>query len=272
MPQLQVEAGARTHGGHQRVGDGEVANHLALAFHVHRPARIKVAQGLPDQGLEALLRRLSLAWNHPHTELRWLASASRVQHLRALRSQCLQQPGLAGPRGAAHYAVLQPLRQGGQGGQHRTAEPPCSPLRQGSPESRSRSSTRASEPLRLPPRQQYTSGCQWRGLSRPPARYAAAMLAATSAAPCFLASNGLTCTYMVPTRIALGVVERRPVDRARQTVQREFVFAAGVDDGAELRKPFKRVGGWQGTQAHFNSFRNSGQTLSSMIGCASSRG
>ncbi len=56
----------------------------------------------------------------------------------------------------------------------------------------------ARAPLRLPPRQQYTSGFQPRGLSITSRSMWAAMLRADSAAPRFLASKGLICLYIVP--------------------------------------------------------------------------
>ena len=56
----------------------------------------------------------------------------------------------------------------------------------------------ASEPLRLPPRQQYTSGFQPLGLSITARSMCAAMLRAAIAAPRFLASKALTCLYRVP--------------------------------------------------------------------------
>ena len=56
----------------------------------------------------------------------------------------------------------------------------------------------AKEPLRLPPRQQYTSGRQSRGNSITWRSMCAEMLRAAKAAPRFLASKALTCLYIVP--------------------------------------------------------------------------
>jgi hypothetical protein len=54
---------------------------------------------------------------------------------------------------------------------------------------------------------------------------------------------------------ALGVVERRPVDRAGQPVERVLAFRAGVDDRAEVVEPLDRVGGGDGNERHRGSGR-----------------
>ncbi|RYY60729.1 MAG: hypothetical protein EOO24_59580, partial [Comamonadaceae bacterium] len=58
--EVEPQARAGAHGGHQRVRHRQVADLLAFALHDHRPRRIEGAQPLPHQRVEALLCRLRL--------------------------------------------------------------------------------------------------------------------------------------------------------------------------------------------------------------------
>jgi hypothetical protein len=68
---------------------------------------------------------------------------------------------------------------------------------------------------------------------------------------------------------ALGVVQRRPVERAGQVVLGVFALAARIDDRAEAFEPGHGLGGRDRMHTHLSSFRSSGQTLARMMGCAS---
>ncbi len=108
----------------------------------------------------------------------------------------------------------------------------------------------ASAPLRLPPRQQYTSGFQPRGLSITSRSMWAAMLRAEMAAPRFLASNALTCLYIVPIVMRSALSSVGQLMAPRQVIQRVLVFGAGVDHGIEIVQSRQGGGGGQGVNRH----------------------
>ena len=174
-------------------GTARLPTFLALAFHEHRPGWVEPPQLVPDQGVEALLRGLRLAGDHAQHGAAMAGQRFEVQHLGAGLRQRLQQPRLAGTGGPADHAIFEPCRQLGQGGQHRGAEGLVAAFEDADPEAdlAQHQGQRAAALSAAPAVGQRLPGA--RACRSLRARCAARYWRATSAAPRFCASNGLTC-------------------------------------------------------------------------------
>ena len=176
------------------------ADRAALAFDEHRPCRVEAAQRLPDQACRSA-SALGCGWpgTAPSTEPRWQASAFQVEHLRALRGQRLQQPGLAAAGAAAQHAVAKALRQRLQLGTHHARERPCSRLPAARCESRSGRGTRPASPS-AGRRASSTPAAAIRAACRPSSGPGGRRCCAPPSPRRRLrACSGETCLYSVPT-------------------------------------------------------------------------
>ena len=111
---LDQHAAARAHARKQRIGHLQLADFLALRFHIYGFVRIELAQGVPHQAVEHFLRRLCLLGQVAEHRAAVAGQVLQIERLRAGRGQRLQQAALGAAGGAADHAVAELLRQFGQ--------------------------------------------------------------------------------------------------------------------------------------------------------------
>ena len=91
----------------QSLGHAKAADQAALALDEHRPLPVEALQGLPQAGLELLLRRLRCIRMGAQHRAPVFGQRLQVQHLRAMGGQGLQQPALAAACLAADQAQFE---------------------------------------------------------------------------------------------------------------------------------------------------------------------
>ncbi len=279
--QLQVGAGAGTHRLDQGVWQVQVADFLAFALQKNRPCRVKVAQGVPDVRVKGFLARLRPTGHMAQHRAAVAGQGFQVKYLRALRGQRLQQAGFAAAGGAAEHTVAQARGLRWQVGQQGGAPGFVAAFDQRDlkPDRAQYGGQRAAALTTAPAIQQrapvfgladdFTFDVGG-NIAR---RYNRSVLPGFKRADLFVEGAYVR---------ALGVVQRGPVEGAKQVVERVFVFAAGIDYAVEISQPQQGLGRVQGMNRHGVALlagpqrgskpRSTGQTLASMSACAASLG
>ena len=108
---IQQHTFAAVHRADQRGGQGEAPDLVALRFHKYRLFGIEALQCLHQRGVEPFLRRLCLQRQAAQHRAAMPGQGFEVEHLRAVRGECIEQAALAGTGGTADHAVAE---RGGQ--------------------------------------------------------------------------------------------------------------------------------------------------------------
>ena len=224
-------------------GDAQVADLLALALDEHRPRRIEAAQGVPDAGVEFLLRRLAAAGHEAEHRAAMVGERFEVEHLRALRAPARRAGGSCPSRSgrrrrASRSALGQRLELGDDG----AAEVAVAALEDVDAKAdllehrRQRAAALAAAPA-VDERRPFARLVEHVALD------VRGDVARDQRGAALLRLERRDLLVLGADRRPLGIVERRPVDGAGQAVLGELALRARVDDGVEAPEVGDRLGG-----------------------------